>query len=341
MFGRQAPAPQGYRSIFGDEGFIEQVNQGAAIKAAYNAVKDLLDAGNFKGAAEALKQLKGATLKGVLERILGSAGKATSPSVTVEQLTGIVEGSLKQIGQAALDIMKGQKGFKAGKWEPKNQPKGMYVGSEIHRAIARRYTNLNPGDAVFTNDISVGRILKDGFKINPKSLNAKEAGLQPDIFNVTKKHLYEIKPENLIANAVIERDVYTSTFANAGVTVQHGPMTALGANGVVEAPGGYAMYYSPLPGVILYRRKTGDFDPAKVPLPVAGRAPVEETSEDLEPQQPSRTGVPAPALASESQGDVIDYFERATGLTGVALLLYLIVSEGSRVFPPRNLIPLP
>ena len=31
-----------------------------------------------------------------------------------------------------------------------------------------------------------------------------------------------------------------------------------------------------------------------------------------------------------------------TGLTGVALILYLIVSEGSRVaFPPRNVVPIP
>ena len=30
-----------------------------------------------------------------------------------------------------------------------------------------------------------------------------------------------------------------------------------------------------------------------------------------------------------------------TGLTGVALLIYVIVSEGSRLFPPRNLVPVP
>lgn len=31
----------------------------------------------------------------------------------------------------------------------------------------------------------------------------------------------------------------------------------------------------------------------------------------------------------------------ATGLTGTALTIYLIISEGSRLFPPRNLIPIP
>lgn len=35
------------------------------------------------------------------------------------------------------------------------------------------------------------------------------------------------------------------------------------------------------------------------------------------------------------------YWERVTGLTGVALTLYLIVSEGSRLFPPRNFVPIP
>jgi hypothetical protein len=35
------------------------------------------------------------------------------------------------------------------------------------------------------------------------------------------------------------------------------------------------------------------------------------------------------------------YWEELTGLTGAALLAYLIVSEGSRLFPPRNAIPIP
>jgi hypothetical protein len=30
-----------------------------------------------------------------------------------------------------------------------------------------------------------------------------------------------------------------------------------------------------------------------------------------------------------------------TGLTGAALLTYVIISEGSRLFPPRNLVPVP
>ena len=40
-------------------------------------------------------------------------------------------------------------------------------------------------------------------------------------------------------------------------------------------------------------------------------------------------------------GGFLDTMSKATGLTGGALILYLIVSEGSRAFPPRNLVPAP
>jgi hypothetical protein len=46
---------------------------------------------------------------------------------------------------------------------------------------------------------------------------------------------------------------------------------------------------------------------------------------------------------AESQSSVLDweYWEKLTGLTGIALVIYLLISEGSRVFPPRNLVPVP
>ncbi|AQS08727.1 hypothetical protein CLOBY_08370 [Clostridium saccharobutylicum] len=36
-----------------------------------------------------------------------------------------------------------------------------------------------------------------------------------------------------------------------------------------------------------------------------------------------------------------EYMEDMTGLAGAALVVYLIISEGSRLFPPRNLVPVP
>ena len=35
------------------------------------------------------------------------------------------------------------------------------------------------------------------------------------------------------------------------------------------------------------------------------------------------------------------FWEETTGLTGAALATYIVVSEGSRLFPPRNLVPIP
>ena len=54
---------------------------------------------------------------------------------------------------------------------------------------------------------------------------------------------------------------------------------------------------------------------------------------------PNRNPPPQPAAPDE---DIIKKLERITGLTGVALLIYIIISEGLRiVFPPRNLAPIP
>jgi hypothetical protein len=39
--------------------------------------------------------------------------------------------------------------------------------------------------------------------------------------------------------------------------------------------------------------------------------------------------------------DFWDTMAKITGLTGAALVIYVIVSEGSRLFPPRNLVPVP
>jgi hypothetical protein len=42
---------------------------------------------------------------------------------------------------------------------------------------------------------------------------------------------------------------------------------------------------------------------------------------------------------SKTNEDFMRKMQELTGLTGVALIIYLIISEGSRLFPPRNLVP--
>jgi hypothetical protein len=47
------------------------------------------------------------------------------------------------------------------------------------------------------------------------------------------------------------------------------------------------------------------------------------------------------AKEAEQSSDLMRKMSEMTGLTGVALLIYVIISEGSRLFPPRNLVPVP
>ena len=62
-----------------------------------------------------------------------------------------------------------------------------------------------------------------------------------------------------------------------------------------------------------------------------------------------RTPVPVPVPAPEREPDTapvgdpgfMDHMGEITGLTGAALITYILLSEGSRFFPPRNLVPVP
>ena len=44
---------------------------------------------------------------------------------------------------------------------------------------------------------------------------------------------------------------------------------------------------------------------------------------------------------NSAQSAFLKKMEAITGLTGAALIAYLAISEGSRLFPPRNLVPVP
>jgi hypothetical protein len=117
--------------------------------------------------------------------------------------------------------------------------------------------------------------------------------------------------------------MYVAAFAQAGVTITLGAPAMPGTSGVLSAPGGYFQYESPMPGVIVYRYSKSE--PVSVPVPAT--SPAEEQEDTLQPV-----------------GDVLSwqYWEEITGLTGLALVTYLLLSEGSRVlYPPRNLVPVP
>ncbi|HSF31448.1 MAG TPA: RHS repeat-associated core domain-containing protein [Candidatus Tectomicrobia bacterium] len=48
-----------------------------------------------------------------------------------------------------------------------------------------------------------------------------------------------------------------------------------------------------------------------------------------------------PSNEGDDQSGFMNKMSKITGLTGGALVLYVVISEGSRAFPPRNLVPVP
>ena len=50
---------------------------------------------------------------------------------------------------------------------------------------------------------------------------------------------------------------------------------------------------------------------------------------------------PEPQPVPVADKDFMKKMATLTGLSGTALIIYIIISEGSRLFPPRNLIPVP
>jgi hypothetical protein len=211
-----------------------------------------------------------------------------------------------------------------GPWSPHgDEPLPLYIGNQAHIAIAAYYSNLHYKEDVQTNSIPLfsilKRLLKNGVEgIDPTALGA-EGALRPDILNVTRRLIYEIKPQESQALAAAEVLIYIAALARAGLVVTLGPSTEPGTSGILPAPAGYFRFWSPMPGVIVYQYTK------KPPEPVA----VPKKEPEVEPQFDLRR-------LWEWK-----YWEDVTGLTGTALVVYLIISEGSRLYPPRNALALP
>lgn len=213
-----------------------------------------------------------------------------------------------------------------GPWSPPGgQPIPFYIGNTAHVGIALEYLAAHAGDQVFTNSTPVTSILEVFTRIgslnNPGALMPEELAARPDILNLTRQHLYEIKPYTGAAQAAGEAAWYAAIFAKAGIMVSLGPSGEPGTSGIIPAPAGYFSFASPAPGVIVYQYRRGPFVPVPVPAPEPVTKPVEE------PQ-------------AERRWYKWRYWEEATGLTGVALLGFLIIWQGSRVIPVRNLAPI-
>jgi hypothetical protein len=168
-----------------------------------------------------------------------------------------------------------------GPWAPPGeQPIPFYIGNEAHAGIARQYQAAHAGEAVRTNVSPVGSMLTalkrmlgaQSAKIDEGALSEDELGLRPDIANLTRLHLYEIKPLAAQAAGAAKAAMYVSLFAKAGVTIALGPTTEPGVEGGIPAPAGVYMFWSPQPGVIVYQYRKGKL----VPVPVGEPEPAKE-----------------------------------------------------------------
>src|SRR5262249_10904741 len=99
-----------------------------------------------------------------------------------------------------------------------------------------------------------------------------ELGRAPDITNLKRLHLYEIKPLAAESEAAAKAAMYVSLFAKAGVAVALGPTTEPGVEGGIPAPAGVDLFWSPQPGVIVYPYRKGKL----VPVPVLEPEPAKE-----------------------------------------------------------------
>jgi hypothetical protein len=205
-----------------------------------------------------------------------------------------------------------------GPWQPPgNQPIPFYIGNQAHDRIAARYMSVHRGQTVVDNTVPFSTILRRMAGARVAAVGPQELAMRPDITNLTLKHVYEIKPAAQVAEAQAKLSLYLGIFQTAGVPMSPGSQTEPGTSGVVEAPGGHYIYKCPLPGIILYQYCRGPYVPT--PVPVAQEQP--------EPQ-------------TEPSG-FWEYMRKVTGLTGAALVVYVLISEGTRVIPVRNFIPAP
>ena len=163
---------------------------------------------------------------------------------------------------------------------PGDQSWNLFIGNEVHKAIERRFADLNEGNDVYF-DTRLDTILENtALHGNPNRLKPGTEADRPDILDTTYGRLYEIKPDNDAVGAVTQLNRYLRELHDAGATDVHaGEVDVPGTSeGVVSAPGGYqdivtssgaverlkggyAIYASPAPGVILYDKHNGRFTP--------------------------------------------------------------------------------
>ena len=236
-------------------------------------------------------------------------------------------------------------GIGPGPFEPGGQPVSCYVGNEVHRAIGRFYRLLHRTDDVFLNMSPISRILDFAKLPLPRGTPREVLAARPDIVNLTRRHVYEIKPLGQSDAALTQVVRYQKYLRRVGLPMSPGPVGEPGTAGVLPAPKGHVFFFGALPGVILYYCVEGRYQEA-AERATEPRA-LAEVAAAAKKQSSTRTVAATPPDGSSAEpwwkhGELVEKVSALTGLTGTALVAYLILSEGSRfAFWPRNALPVP
>lgn len=190
---------------------------------------------------------------------------------------------------------------------PGKQPVPLYIGNDAHKAIADHYQRLHRGEIVRSNSVPISTLLEileaQGHQVDRSSLTEQELDRRPDILNVTRLCLYEIKPESAAGAGQGQAAMYISILAKAGVAVSLGPSNDPGTSGQLPAPGGVFLFQSVRPGVIEYQYRHGHLVPVPIPLARPGHqeAPERTWRWELQPLSPAQQS----ALATATLGTAL------------------------------------
>ncbi|KUG57425.1 hypothetical protein AVL62_13455 [Serinicoccus chungangensis] len=278
-------------------------------------------------AARAVASLSATTRTSLLTKVLTAMGRGDEVPDLLEGMTALQDSESFRASEGEDVVSPGTPdqtvaGISPGPWAPPGgQPIPFYIGTSAHTAITAFYAASHATDLAFYNYIPISSIVaaatRAGFTLGTASASTTDLALKPDIANLTKAHLYEIKPLAAQALGATEAAVYVAALARAGLTIGLGSTSEPGTAGTVAAPGGWFEFSAPQAGVITYRYRQPRRRRIRVPVPSPRTSPVVSRS-------------------------FMEEMEAITGLTGAALVTYIIISEGSRfVFPPRNLVPVP
>jgi len=160
-------------------------------------------------------------------------------------------------------------------WNPPgSQPIPFYIGNEAHVGIAASYATAHPADVAFYNFTPLSSIISSWTHMGNTvtgPLDQSKLDLKPDITNLSRRHLYEIKLQASQAQAVAEASMYAGLFLSVGIPMTLGPTTEPGTTGTIPAPGGVYLFRSPQSGAITYQYRRARVEP--VPVKQEERAP--------------------------------------------------------------------